>query len=121
MAPNGWQLRLLLNPNAVSVPEAPAVTVWASLRPPGPPKAIDDELDVKPSCSLADTRSVRFFVTTCGSDALSVTCTTKLKVPLVVGAFAKQPFVLSVSPGGKPAPALHVRLPMPLLAEMHRL
>src|SRR5262245_57161748 len=117
----GWQVGLLLKPNAIKVPEAPTVTVCASLRPPGPPNGIEGALKVIPSWSFADTRSVRFFPMTTGGDALSATWTTKLNVPLVVGPLAKQPFVLSVSPGGNPGPALHVRLPMPLLAEKHKL
>ena len=69
MLPGVRQSVVELKPWAVSVPLAPTVIVWASLRPPGPPNVIVGELCEKPSCSFADTLMVKSRVATCGTDA----------------------------------------------------
>src|SRR5882762_7415689 len=113
-APDAEQATVDVNPNPVSVPLAPTVTVCANFRPPAPPNAIGGRSCAPPCCSRAETRTVKSFVATCGGDAESVTWAVNVNVPVAAGA-RLQPFACRLKPGaGELVTTLHVRVPTPL-------
>src|SRR5437016_724523 len=89
---------------------------------PAPPFAVITTVRLVPNTALIGEgvvtetgwviRSEKVFDTACCGTpcgGLSVTCTVKLKVPVVVGVPVRDPFVASVSPAGKLLPGATIQ------------